>query len=170
MGKISEEGKGIWRKNPIAASGSSCDSPQRMPASPLRRTSTVKESCETQATGFGWSSLHRTLSRPRLVARPRSIAPFAPNPEGPTCALFDPLPRQRQPNQSSPHHSCAKWDSLRSPARQSFALWSSDRQLSTRSAEDGSKRRSIDYSYLLTLRPGSRRRRLAILNVRFTKA
>src|SRR5207237_7302244 len=55
-------------------------------------------SCETQAIGFGWSSLHRILLRSPLVVRPRSIALFAPSPQERTCALLDPPPRWRQPN------------------------------------------------------------------------
>ena len=134
-----------------------------MLASLSRQTSIVRGGCETPAIGFGWSSLHRILLRSPLVARPRSIALFAPNPQGRTCALLDPPPRWRQPNQSSPHRSCARWDSLRSPGHQSFALSSSDRRLSARSAGDGSKQRSVDYSYPLTLGLGSRHR-LAIMN------
>src|SRR5438046_3217671 len=58
-----------------------------MLASLSRQTSIVRGGCETPAIGFGWSSLHRILLRSPLVARPRSIALFAPNPQdGP--ALF----------------------------------------------------------------------------------
>src|ERR1700733_12680081 len=110
-----------------------------MPANLWHQISVEKESCETPAKGFGWSSLHRILLLSPPAARPRSIGPFGPTLEGPNFSPLGPPPRSSRPNQSSLLHCREEWDSLRLPVRPSFSPSSSGHlSPSARSAEVGS--------------------------------